>query len=141
MADTTRALRRALDELEKQAPGLTIGHALTLLAILEDPGQSVGVYAKNLDVPLSTVSRQLLDLSIGRSGRPGLGFLRRLQDPMNLREINYVVSPKGAAMAQRLAELIMGGTLPQVAPSHEREYGGGSSPPTPEENHDRDPSC
>ena len=46
MADHATSLRRLFDELEKEFPGLTVAHALALFRVLEEPGQTVGTYAK-----------------------------------------------------------------------------------------------
>ncbi len=80
---------------------MTIRAVLLLCEVMREPNQPVSYYAKFLDMPLSTTSRLLLDLSeTSRSkSRPeGVNLLERRQNPASYREVLYRPSPLAVAL-------------------------------------------
>jgi DNA-binding MarR family transcriptional regulator len=95
--------RRAAQLVSDLYPAMTVRALLAFLVVAEDPGHPMTDYQKVLGMPLSTTSRVLLDLSEGRRGGEGFGLLERRDNPMSYRERLYRLSPKGTALANRLA--------------------------------------
>lgn len=99
---------RLLQELDKVGPKLSVANAIAILAVAEEEGLAVQEYAERLGWPLTTVSRQLLDVSdTPRAGKDTtLGLLHRRQDPNNLRTFRYTLSPLGKALLFRLGRVL-----------------------------------
>lgn len=77
----------------------------TFLRVMHNEGLSVNDYAQQANVSKSVMSRHLLD--IGPSSRdptvPGFGLVESRVDPMERRKHQIYLTPKGRALAQRLA--------------------------------------
>lgn len=82
---------------------MPLQYAVTLLMVARDEGKSVTEYARKLGVSNSVMSRHLLD--IGERNRhmtEGFGLVTYRQNPINTREHEYYLTPKGYAMVQRI---------------------------------------
>ena len=100
-------------------------HAFDLLRTLdrEIPGQDVSAFfyvashnpchkqalEEDLDFKVSSGSRTTDWLSdYHRLGKPGLGLIKKAQDPANRRRVLLELTPKGEALAEQMKELIYG---------------------------------
>lgn len=78
------------------------------LLVAQKEGLSVAEYAKRADQPMTTMSRILLDMSErGRSpgSDDGAGLVEGSENPMDMREKLYALTPKGRAL---LASIMKG---------------------------------
>jgi DNA-binding MarR family transcriptional regulator len=101
---------REIVTLVNNTPSVNITlHTLeTFLAVAEDEGLTVTEYARKLQTSLNTVSRQLLDLGIrNRKKEPGWNLVEPTRDPMNLRSKPYRLTPKGRALASKIADIMV----------------------------------
>lgn len=73
---------------------LQIIHAFVIVA--RNEGKSLTELAERLGANMSTASRHLLDLGErNRRREPGYGLVEAKADPMNLRQKQYTLTPKG----------------------------------------------
>jgi DNA-binding MarR family transcriptional regulator len=69
------------------------------LLVAEKEGLSVTEYAKRADIPITTVSRILIDMGErDRHYEEGAGLVESRDNPMNRREKQYYLTPKGRAL-------------------------------------------
>ena len=88
-------------------PDMTIRAVLLLCAVMREPDQPVSHYAKAMDMPLSTASRLLLDLSetSRAKNRPeGANLLVRRQNPASYREVLYTPSPIAEGLFSKVGQ-------------------------------------
>lgn len=77
----------------------SIDAAITLLYVATHPGQNVAEVTRGIVSNKNTVSRQLLNLSLqDRKLKPGLDLLERRHSPVDMREVQYRLSRKGAKL-------------------------------------------
>lgn len=68
----------------------------TFLTVGQHQGETVGELARHMDLPVSTVSRHLLDLGQKRrNSAPGLGLVEACSDSSDLRVRRYHLTPQG----------------------------------------------
>lgn len=78
-------------------------YVIAFLLVALDEGQNVRHYAKKSGISASVMSRHLLDLGPQlRDRSPGYGLLQQQPDPMDLREHQYFLAPKGSAVAHSI---------------------------------------
>jgi DNA-binding MarR family transcriptional regulator len=90
----------------------TYGHEsppISLIAaywwVVMEPGLCVTEYAAKLGLPTSTTSRHLLDLGKrNRKGEPGMGLVTSRPNPHNRRRLEYMLTPKGRALAEKVGQ-------------------------------------
>lgn len=102
--EAARSLRSFARLLADVNPDMTIRAVLLLTEVVLDPGHPVSVYARRLDMPLSTTSRLLLDLSEtsrSKSKAEGVHLLVRRQNPDSYREVLYAPSALAASLFQK----------------------------------------
>lgn len=101
LADTTL---RALRPLIAEGPLITLATAITFFEVAREEGLTVTDYTRRTGQPLTTTSRQLLDLGdIPRAGmRHPLGLVSRRQDLEDLRVMRYYLTDKGRALLYRM---------------------------------------
>jgi DNA-binding MarR family transcriptional regulator len=81
----------------------------TLILVARNEGKGVVELADMAGASKATMSRHLLDLSDKlRNGDEGYGLLARTQDPKNLRQVFYSVTPKGKLLLNTLADIAKG---------------------------------
>lgn len=82
---------------------MPLQYVITLLIVALDEGQSVMEYARTLGISPSVMSRHLLD--IGERNRrmaEGFGLVTYRPNPMNLREHQVFLTPKGQALIHQV---------------------------------------
>lgn len=91
-----RQLLVALDPLISIRSTLTARSAQTFLLVAEKEGLSVSEYARRADMPVTTMSRTLLDMSECDSRfAEGTGLIESRENPENRREKIYTLTTKG----------------------------------------------
>ena len=96
-----------LTTLRQINPTMTIQVAHTLLLVAQNPGSSVTEIAKTSGFPLSTMSRNLMDLGKrNRKREPGLGLVQSATDDYELRKKNVTLTPKGEMLIKHLTDII-----------------------------------
>ena len=82
-----------------------VAHAFILVALNE--GASPSELAEMAGATKSAMSRYLLDLSERlRNGDTGRDLLQRVQDPLNMRSVKYILSPKGKLLKNSIVSLM-----------------------------------
>jgi DNA-binding MarR family transcriptional regulator len=82
---------------------MPLQYVATFLLVAMDEGKSVIEYATKMGVSPSVMSRHLLDIGErNRRMQEGFGLVTYRANPMNLREHEYYLTPKGHAMAQSI---------------------------------------
>lgn len=72
-------------------------------------GKTLSELADMLGANLSTASRHLLDLGErNRKKEPGYGLVESRQDPMNLRQKHYTLTPKGKLLFRSIQQIMEG---------------------------------
>lgn len=111
--DDKRTLNALLDVLEqfRLMRGTVPVHLVSaFLRVALHEGKSTRQYADDSGVSPSVMSRHLLDVGPKlRTGDEGLGLVQAKQAPENLRRNEMVLSPKGVALARRIARRLRGG--------------------------------
>lgn len=75
------------------------------LLVAQEEGLSVGEYAKRAGVSPTTMSRNLLDMSVrDRNYEEGAGLIEGKENVLNRREKLYSLTPKGRAL---LASIVL----------------------------------
>ena len=96
-----------LTTLRQINPTMTIQVAHTLLLVAQNSGASVTQISKSSGLPLSTMSRNLMDLgSRNRKREPGLGLVQSVVDDLELRKKNVTLTPKGEMLVKRLTDIM-----------------------------------
>ena len=106
---TATLLRRTADSIAELSPDLSVRAIQVFAAVAANEGLSVSDYANNVHMPLSTVSRLLLDLAgipRDKTKPPGPALLERRPNLQNLREQNYKLAPKGHGLILKLTREI-----------------------------------
>lgn len=101
------ATRRAPPgEGQQELPSrITLDMVRVLLFVASNPLQSVRDIAASMGQPLSTTSRQLLDLGPkDRHLREGFGMVEAVADPIDMRIKRYRVTEKGREIVNKMAE-------------------------------------
>jgi DNA-binding MarR family transcriptional regulator len=108
--DGARRLSRlfaVLQVLREVSPTLPASYAQALLAVAMKPGHGSGTYAKDLGVIQPVASRTLLEIGKKtRGGGPGLGLVDSQQDPVDLRQQRYFLTPKGRKLIDKVLQII-----------------------------------
>ena len=102
---TLKLLQRTADSIAEVSPDLSVRAIQVFAAVASEEGRTVSEYANTVRMPLSTVSRLLLDLAgIPRTKdkMPGPALLERRPSLHNLREQNYRLAPKGKGLLLKL---------------------------------------
>jgi DNA-binding MarR family transcriptional regulator len=101
--------REALIAFMKEADRDTmpLQYLTTFLLVAIEPGLSVNEYAERAQVSKSVMSRHLLDIGPrARNQSVGFGLVTGRPKPMNLREHEYFLTPKGRALFERLFRIL-----------------------------------
>lgn len=98
-----QCLYDALDQFKGIALHMPVGQAMSFLAIALHEGKTLTEMARLSDMQLSTMSRQVIDLGDrNRRMEDGYKLIERRQNPMNLRENQYSLSPRGGQLIKAL---------------------------------------
>lgn len=91
------ALLRALDKLQAgTSASVSVSSLITFLEVAREEGRTLAEIARQLDLPDSTASRQLLDLGLrNRKREDGLNLVTAKTDLQDLRVRRYELTPKG----------------------------------------------
>lgn len=101
-----RQTLNALDPFFRIRGTMTARSVQAFLLVAEKEGLSVSEYAKRADMPVTTMSRNLIDMSECDSRYDeGAGLIEGRDNPTNRREKIYHLTPKGRAL---LASLMKG---------------------------------
>jgi DNA-binding MarR family transcriptional regulator len=77
------------------------------LLVAGEEGLSVSEYARRAHVSISVMSRHLLDIGDRtRLGEEGLGLVTFRVRPENMREHEYLLTPKGKILWQQIVQLM-----------------------------------
>lgn len=105
----SRALHGMLDlfrDLEAKGPAskpMAIQEAVAFLAVVERPGKTVNDYAQATGMSPTSMSRYLLDLGERmRTGEAGRGLIVGRRNVLDMREVQYFLTPKGVGFVGRL---------------------------------------
>jgi DNA-binding MarR family transcriptional regulator len=102
-----RQLRASLDPFFRIRVMIPARFIQAFLVVAEKEGESVTYYAKQADIPVTTMSRNLIDMSVlDRHYDDGPGLVDSKDNPTNRREKQYFLTPKGRAL---LASITKGG--------------------------------
>ena len=83
---------------------LPVNQVVSLFTVATKEGLTVDEYAKRAGISPTTMSRHLLDLGDRtRKLQPGLGLVEGRDNIQNRREKNYSLTPKGRALATKVA--------------------------------------
>lgn len=95
-----------LDLFQQVHDRISIEQIKTFLAVAESEGRSVKEYADRSGIPMSTMSRHLLDLGErNRKKEEGLNLLEARRDQQDYRRWNYRLSPKGRKLFKDIQSL------------------------------------
>ena len=99
-----RDLLNCLDVFAEQKQTLSIQAMRAFLLVAMDEGMGVTEYANKAGIRQSVMSRHLLDIGPrDRYMEEGLDLVDQRPDPMELRKHQVRMTPKGRALAHRLA--------------------------------------
>ena len=97
--DDARTLRRAaslIDAFRTIDPAIPSAYIAAFLAVAAQPGLGVTEYAERLDMIRPVCSRVLLEIGVKtRTGGPGYGLVDRMHSTVDMRAVNYYLTPKG----------------------------------------------
>lgn len=97
------SLYAALSIFKEMRGDMPLQWVITFLLVAMEEGQGVGEYAARAGVSKSVMSRHILDLSVKlRTGEEGMGVLVTRTNPVNLRQHEVHLSPKGRTLAHRI---------------------------------------
>lgn len=110
-------LRSAMQLIVGHAPGLSCQQAASFLTVALYPSRNLRQLSELASVPMSTMSRHMLDLSAYRRTRkgasgdereraPGLGLVHAESPPDNMREKHYTLTQKGKALVNVLETIL-----------------------------------
>jgi len=110
IADSTRAVLSGLYSALALFDAMPVSYAKAFLAVARHEGETVDYYARACGSGSAPMSKRLNDLcETRRKGIAGYGLLTSRQNPMDRRLAEIRLSPKGKALAERIAGLV--GTL------------------------------
>lgn len=99
--DLTRAILEGMRAHGHKSP--PVSYLATFLLVVEEQGLSVEEYAGRAKRSASVISRHLLDIGDrNRKGEPGLGLVTSRPNPNNRRRLEYLLTPKGRALAKQI---------------------------------------
>lgn len=102
-------LVRVLEAFRLLDPDLPIQYALSFLTIAQNEGLSIRDLSEHLGIAQSSASRNVAALSKWHSfGKEGHDLVQAEEDPRERRRKIVTLTPKGRALALRLADLIGG---------------------------------
>lgn len=100
-------LLAAIQEFRKLDPDMQLPMAASLLIVALNDGISRTEVMEELEVAGSTATRNLMGLMAeGRLGRPGHGLVSQRVNPDERRWRMHSLTPEGAAVLRRLADII-----------------------------------
>ena len=96
-----------LTTLRGISPTMSVQVAHTFLLVAQRQGESLTDLSKGSGFPLSTVSRNLLDLGArNRKREPGLGLVMTTVDDFELRKKKVSLTPKGQMLIKQLTDIM-----------------------------------
>lgn len=100
-----RSLLGALDPFFRIRATFPARSIQAFLLVSEKEGLSVSEYAKRADMPITTMSRNLIDMSDRDSNYDeGLGLVEGNENPTNRREKIYNLTAKGRALLAHITK-------------------------------------
>lgn len=94
-----RDLLRAIPAIRRARATITASGIEAFLLVAQKEGLSVGEYARQASLSVTTMSRHLLDLGErDRNYEEGAGLVEGRENPMNRREKLYFLTHKGRAL-------------------------------------------
>ena len=104
--DQTRALRSVMTWMEafkEVRPTMPLQHAYTFLLVALEEGLGVNEYAERANVAQTVMTRHLLDIGMQtRSREPGLGLVMQKTNPLDMRQHQAFLTPKGKALLHKI---------------------------------------
>jgi DNA-binding MarR family transcriptional regulator len=101
MADLYGAIIKGMNKRGLKSPPVTLIEAF--LAVCIEEGLSVQEYAKRAKIPVTTMSRHLLDLGDrNRKMKPGLGLVTSRTNPLNRRQREYMLTERGRSLLGKM---------------------------------------
>src|SRR5262245_42960712 len=86
---------------------MPLQYVTAFLLVAQEEGLSVSEYARRANVSVSVMSRHLLDIGDRtRRGEEGFGLVTARMRPENMREHEYVLTPKGRALWAQIVTLM-----------------------------------
>ncbi len=107
--DAQRVLLTALEPFTAVYPIMPLQQAKTFLLVAMEEGLGVGDYARKAGANPAVMTRHMLDLGeMNRRHEPGLGLVYTRPNPMNRRQHQVYLTPKGTALAHAIHRALMG---------------------------------
>lgn len=101
--------RHATEHVRKRFPQLTVGTLSTFLAIAElgrDGELTPSVLAERLNLPFTTVYRQVDQLCAGARGQPGLGLIEKVVKSGDGRARTMKITLRGLQLLTELRDIL-----------------------------------
>lgn len=110
IADTEyNRFRHATEHVRKRFPQLTVGTLSTFLAVAElgrDGELTPTILAERLNLPFTTVYRQVDQLCTGARGQPGLGLVEKIVKLGDGRARTMRITLKGLQLLTELHDIL-----------------------------------
>jgi hypothetical protein len=107
IADSARSVLSGVYSALSLFDAMPVSYAKAFLAVARHEGESVAYYARACGSGSAPMSKRLNDLcETKRKGMTGYGLLTSRQNPMDRRLAEVRLSPKGKALAERIARLV-----------------------------------
>lgn len=114
-------LRSAMQMITGYGSHLSCSQVSSLLTVAMFPGRNLRQLSDLASVPVSTISRHMLDMAAyrrtrkgeegeGRGRAPGLGLIDITTPPDNMRERHYTLSQRGKALVNVLETILTSDT-------------------------------
>ena len=89
-------------------PNIRMGTVRSFLEVARNENLTVGEVGRRMGAPVQSVSTYLRTLGEGqdRNGAPALGLLQARTSPFDARETMVRLTPKGAALAESIREVV-----------------------------------
>jgi DNA-binding MarR family transcriptional regulator len=105
-------LFQAIDAMRTKSDDMPAQQLLCLLAIARHPGITAEQLGREVGVNQSSVSRNTMALSEWhRVGKPGAGYIERVEDPVERRRFIFFLTPKGKSVIKKALEAVSGSSL------------------------------
>ncbi|UGA46784.1 MarR family winged helix-turn-helix transcriptional regulator [Bradyrhizobium quebecense] len=107
--EAQRILLTALEPFKAVYSIMPLQQASTFLMVAEEEGLGVGEYARKAGANPAVMTRHMLDLGeLNRRHEPGLGLVYTKPNPMNRRQHQVFLTPKGVALATAVYRALAG---------------------------------
>jgi DNA-binding MarR family transcriptional regulator len=105
-------LFQAIDTIRTKSDDMPAQQFLCFLAIARHPGITAEQLGREVGINQSSVSRNTMALSEWhRVGKPGAGYIERVEDPVERRRFIFFLTSKGKAVMKKALEALQGHAL------------------------------